>query len=59
MTLQNKLTIRISTKDKRAIRNEVKQSKEITLSDYIRRIVLKDIRRKNESRTNNVQSTKA
>ena len=43
MTLQNKLTIRISTKDKRAIRNEVKQSKEITLSDYIRRIVLKDI----------------
>jgi hypothetical protein len=59
MTLQNKLTIRISTKDKRAIRNEVKQSKEITLSDYIRRIVLKDIRSKNESRTNKVQSTKA
>jgi hypothetical protein len=59
MMLQNKLTIRISTKDKRAIRNEVKQAKEITLSDYIRRIVLKDVRNKNESRANKVQSTKA
>ena len=59
MTLQNKLTIRISTKDKRAIRHEVKQSKERTISDYIRRIVLKDIRNKNESRPNKIQSTKA
>jgi hypothetical protein len=58
MTLQNKLTIRISTKDKRAIRHEVKRSKERTLSDYIRRIILKDIRNKNEQRTNKIQSIK-
>jgi hypothetical protein len=59
MTLRNKLTIRISTKDKRAIRHEVKQSKERTLSDYIRNMIIKDIRNKSESRTNKIQSTKA
>jgi hypothetical protein len=59
MTLQTKLTVRLTNKDKRSIKHAVKQSQERTLSDYIRRIVLKDIRNKSESRTNKSQSTKA
>jgi Arc/MetJ-type ribon-helix-helix transcriptional regulator len=56
MTLQNKLTVRISNKDKRSIKHAVKQSKERTMSDYIRATVLKDIRNKNESRTEQLKA---
>ncbi|HEY8096744.1 MAG TPA: hypothetical protein VIE65_11735 [Methylobacter sp.] len=59
MTLQTKLTVRLSNKDKRSIKNAVKQSKERTMSDYIRATVLSNIRKNNESRTSKIQSTKA
>jgi hypothetical protein len=56
MTLQTKLTVRLTNKDKRSIKHAVKQSKEITMSNYIRTIVLKDIRSKNESRTEQLKA---
>jgi Arc/MetJ-type ribon-helix-helix transcriptional regulator len=56
MTLQTKLTVRLSNKDKRSIKHAVKQSKERTMSDYIRAAVLKDIRNKNESRTEQLKA---
>jgi hypothetical protein len=58
MTLQTKLTVRLTNKDKRSIKHAVKQSKEITMSNYIRTIVLKDIRSKNESRTEQLKANK-
>ena len=58
MTLQTKLTVRLSNKDKRTIKHAVKQSKERTMSDYIRATVLNNIGKNNESRTNKIQPTK-
>ncbi len=55
MTLQTKLTVRLSNKDKRSIKHAVKQSKERTMSDYIRTTILNNIMKNNESRTNKVQ----
>jgi hypothetical protein len=59
MALQTKLTVRLTNKDKRSIKHAVKQSKERTMSDYIRTTVLNNIKNNNESRTNKLQSTKA
>ena len=56
MTLQTKLTVRLSNKDKRSIKHAMKQSKERTMSDYIRATVLKDIRTKNQSKTEQLRA---
>ncbi len=56
MTLQTKLTVRLSTKDKRSIKHAMKQSKKRTMSDYIRTIILKDIRNSNESKTEQLRA---
>jgi hypothetical protein len=56
MPLQAKLTVRLSNKDKRSIKHTMKQSKERTMSDYIRTIVFKDIRKNNESKTEQLKA---
>ncbi len=56
MTLQTKLTVRLTNKDKRSIKHAVKQSKERTMSDYIRTTVLNNIRKNNESRTKQLKA---
>jgi len=57
MTLQTKLTVRLTIKI-RDHKTCCKTIKEITMSNYIRTIVLKDIRSKNESRTEQLKANK-
>jgi uncharacterized protein (DUF1778 family) len=51
MTLRNKLTFRVSSKEKRLIKQEAKKANERTLSDYIRKIIATYVRRENEQAT--------
>jgi hypothetical protein len=51
LRLSNKLTFRISSKEKRRIQQEAKKANERTLSDYIRKIIATHVRSENASAT--------
>ncbi len=46
MVLRNRITVRMSCKDKKALKSAAKNAKEKNISDYVRTTIFKAIREK-------------
>lgn len=59
MVLRNRVTVRMSCKDKKALKSAAKNAREKSISDYVRTTMLKAIGERYGKEEKRIRSTKA